>query len=130
MPERAVNVTTPQNGKVFTYSLKLPTIALVGLKMSFHTSYKVEIARNQDFTNMVKTLDSFENYISTDIPSKGTYYIRITTRPSIPDLSPVVSPVSQFSVEERQVPNPPEIISPVANSSFGVRISFKEVEFF
>ena len=118
--EKAVNVTTPQNGKVFTYSLKLPTIALRWTKNEFSSSYKVEIARNQDFTNIVKTLDSFENYISTDIPSKGTYYIRITTRPNIPDLSPVVSPISLFSVEERQVPNPPEIISPVANSSFGL----------
>ncbi len=118
--ERAVNVTTPQDGKVFTYSLKLPTIALRWTKNEFSSSYKVDIARTPDFSNMVKTLDSFENYISTDIPSKGIYYIRVTTRPNIPDLSAVVSPVSKFSVEERQVPDQPEIIYPVAGATFGL----------
>ncbi len=118
--ERAVNVTTPQDGKVFTYSLKLPTIALRWTKNEFSSSYKVDIARTPDFSSIVKTLDSFENYISTDIPSKGTYYIRVTTRPNIPDLSPVVSPASKFSIEERQVPDPPEIISPVASANFGL----------
>ena len=118
--EKAVTITTPQDGKVFTYSLKLPTIALRWTKNEFSSSYKVDIARNLEFTNMVKTLDSFENYISTDIPAKGTYYIRVTTRPNVPDLSPVVSPVTKFSIEERQVPDAPEIISPVANAGFGL----------
>lgn len=32
--EKAVTITTPQDGKVFTYSLKLPTIALRWTKMN------------------------------------------------------------------------------------------------
>lgn len=44
----------------------------------------------------------------------------MTTRPKIPDLLPVVSPVSKFSIEERQIPYPPEIVSPVVNAVFGL----------
>ena len=118
--EKAVVITTPPDGKVFTYTVKLPTLALRWTKNELSTSYKVDIATNSDFTSIIKSIDSFENYINTDIPSKGTFYIRVTTRPKVPDLSPVVSPVSKFSIEERQIPYPPEIISPVTNATFGL----------
>ncbi|MBK8399321.1 MAG: FecR domain-containing protein [Leptospiraceae bacterium] len=118
--EKSIVVTTPQDGKVFTYTIKLPTVALRWTKNDFASSYKVEIAADSNFASIIKSLDSFENYISTDIPFKGDFYIRVTTRPKIPDLLPVVSPVSKFSIEERQIPYPPEIVSPVVNAVFGL----------
>lgn len=118
--ERSVVITTPSDGKVFTYSLKIPSIALRWTKNDFSSSYKIDISQSPDFSKLVKSLDSFENYINTDIPAKGTYYVRVTTRPNIPDLNPVISPVSKFTIEERQVPAAPDLVSPISNTGFGL----------
>lgn len=71
--EKSIVVTTPQDGKVFTYTIKLPTVALRWTKNDFASSYKVEIAADSNFASIIKSLDSFENYISTDIPFKEIF---------------------------------------------------------
>jgi hypothetical protein len=116
--EKTIKITNPTDGKVFQYTSKLPIIPVGWTKNEISSSYKLELSTTPDFSKIIKSNDLFQTNVSLDVPSKGTYYLRITTKPSLPDISPMTTPVVRFSVEEKDIPSPPEIISPSVGSSF------------
>ena len=113
-----IKITNPPDGKVFQYSGKLPVIPIGWLKNENSTSYKLEVATNQEFSKVLKSNDLFQTSTSIEVPSKGFYFLRVTTKPSLPDLLPSTTSIVKFSVEEKSLPTPPELISPASNSSF------------
>lgn len=113
-----IRVTNPVEGKVFNYSKKLPVIPIGWTKNENASSYKYEIASDSDFKNVVKTDDAFQNNTSVEMKQKGNFFLRVRTKPGLPDISEMTTPVVRFVIEEQEIPNPPEPISPNPNTSF------------
>ncbi len=113
-----IKITNPNDGKVFNYSKKFPVIPIGWTKNENASSYKYEIASDIDFKNIIKTDDAFQNTTSVEINQKGVFYIRVKTKPGLPDIPQMIAPTVKFLIEEQAIPDPPEPISPNSNTSF------------
>lgn len=115
-----IRITNPSDGKVFNYSKKFPVIPIGWTKNENASSYKYEISSDPDFKNLIKAEDAFQNNTAIEMNQKGVFYLRVKTRPGLPDIPEMIAPTVRFIVEEQAIPDPPEPISPNSNTSFNV----------
>ncbi|NUM42519.1 MAG: hypothetical protein HUU45_12905 [Leptospiraceae bacterium] len=107
-----VQLFSPANGSKSIYVTSMPIINFSWSKSSLASGYKLEISPSKDFSSNVKSYDSVSNSISLESMSPGANYWRITTKPSLPDISPQHSPVQVFYLENRKVLDPPIPMGP------------------
>lgn len=116
--DNPVSLFTPENGKNFFYTKVPPRILISWSRNQFIPYYKLEISKSQDFLTL--EVDRITENESTVIDNlkKGTYYYRVLTKTGFLDSTYRISKVNSFVINERDTPNPPELLNPPRQHSF------------
>ncbi|NCN10031.1 MAG: FecR domain-containing protein [Leptospira sp.] len=105
---------TPQEGQVFSStsdSNSIP-IGFSWSKIKLVSSYKIQIAKDQNFSNILKEKETFNNSISFTDLALGNYFVRIIGKASIEGIDQLVSNVNSFSITNRTELVKPTIYEP------------------
>ena len=99
----------PADGAQFTFFKKLPLISLQWSGDEAASVYAVELARDPNFRNVVRALQSRVTSVSIDDLAEGMYWWRVTPRySSVPrELQP--GPAASFTIERLESPPAVEV---------------------
>ncbi len=103
----------PANKGIVAYKTTLPVINFKWTKSEIASGYKFILAGDPSMNNIIKTYDTTQNTLVMDTLTKGVYYWKIekiTGLKDIPEIEPGV--VFEFSIDEREIIAPPELIFP------------------
>lgn len=112
LKDSPVLLFSPGNRSKFGYVSAFPVINFSWNKNELSNGFKLEISGNADFSNILKSFDAYSNSISIDSFGAGTYYWRVSTKPSMSELSPQQSGVQSFVIENKKIIDPPSPLAP------------------
>jgi len=107
--EEPIRLFSPTNNARYTFTSSLPIITFSWNKSEYASSYKLEIAKDKEFKEVIKTQDSHSNRFAIDNLTEGKYYARVSSRFVATDTAPQISEVIQFTVEKKVDLDPVEI---------------------
>lgn len=88
----------PSNNMVFTYVNKPPMIDYGWAENPLALNYILEISGDDQFRNIIKSIQTGENYISADLPGPGTYYWRVKIKTDFEEDEPPEYIIHKFNV--------------------------------
>ncbi|MCP5498350.1 MAG: FecR domain-containing protein [Leptospiraceae bacterium] len=89
---------SPREGENFSYVEELPRISLSWEKVSYPSSYKLEIFSDPNLSKQVYSEDLISTRFRLKPLSEGTYYARLTTKPGAREIKPQVSDIRTFHI--------------------------------
>ncbi len=99
--EEPIKLFSPANKSKYAYANSLPIITFSWNKSEYASSYKLEIAKNNEFKEIIKSQDSYTNRFALDSLTDGKYFARVSSKFLSPDSAPQVSETVAFSVEKK-----------------------------
>ncbi|MBK7057802.1 MAG: FecR domain-containing protein [Leptospiraceae bacterium] len=107
--EEPIKLFSPANKAKYTYTNSLPIVTFSWNKSEYASSYKLEIARDNEFKDIVKSLDSHTNRFGFDGLTDGKYFARVSSKFVSANTAAQVSEIVMFSVEKKVDLDPVEI---------------------
>ena len=108
-----MELTSPLDNSVFSYRKNLPNLRFNWKTDDYAESYKMEIARSQDFTAPLINESLKTNSFTTASLEKGKYYWRVTPYYTVNSIGYAeASPVYSFEIEEREALTEPLLSLP------------------
>ena len=108
-----MELTSPLDNSVFSYRKNLPNLRFNWKTDDYAESYKMEIARSQDFTAPIINESLKTNSFTTASLEKGKYYWRVTPYYTVNSIGYAeASPVYSFEIEEREALTEPLLSLP------------------
>ena len=108
-----MELTSPLDNSVFSYRKNLPNLRFNWKTDDYAESYKMEIARSQDFTAPIINESLKTNSFTTASLEKGKYYWRVTPYYTVNSIGYAeASPVYNFEIEEREALTEPLLSLP------------------
>lgn len=108
-----MELTSPLDNSVFTYRKNLPNLRFNWKNDDYAESYKMEIARSEDFTAPLINESLKTNSYATASLEKGKYYWRVTPYYTVNSIGYAeASPVYSFEIEEREALTEPLLSLP------------------
>lgn len=123
--EEPLRLFSPANNTKYPLVSSLPIINFSWNTSEYASSYKLEISKDNEFKEIVKSVDSHTNRFAMDTLGEGKYFARVSTRFLSQDAQPRVSESITFSVEKKVELDPVEITA-LENSSTTVTAVEKE----
>jgi hypothetical protein len=111
--DEPVLAISPANREIIGYKNALPVVNFKWTKSEIASGYKYTLATDPAMNNILMTLETVQNSLVLDTLNKGSYYWRIekiTGLKNIPELAP--GSVFEFSINEKEIIGPPELIFP------------------
>ncbi len=113
--KESLSFAVPAQEARIDYVKDEPLVAFAWNRAEFASGYVLEIARDPDFRDSLRRLDSNSNTIATRL-AEGTYYCRVTSRSSFEDAQST-SPTRVIRIVKRERLPPPTPVQPEANRS-------------
>ncbi|MCU0847863.1 MAG: PQQ-binding-like beta-propeller repeat protein [Spirochaetes bacterium] len=110
--DRPVRLLNPLPDEAVSYTVKPPIIGFRWGKNDIANDYTLEVSRDQNFSKIIKSVQTPLTEISVDDLDAGRYFWRIRTNVSLNRSYRGASPVHALVVEKKNVVEPPELISP------------------
>lgn len=96
--ESGLQLYSPSQGANFPASSGNPSISFAWTPSETVSEYLVELAGNSNFSPVLKTIPIKTNTIRVNSLSEGSYFWRVTTKPSSDGILPIRSSVSSFTI--------------------------------
>jgi|JI9StandDraft_1071089.scaffolds.fasta_scaffold00232_22 hypothetical protein len=96
--ESGLQLYSPSQGANFPASSGNPSISFAWTPSETVSEYLVELAGNSNFSPVLKTIPIKINTIRVNSLSEGSYFWRVTTKPSSDGILPIRSNVSSFTI--------------------------------
>lgn len=108
----------PKNNQVFSFTSVLPLIDFSWNRIEIAKSYKLEISKNPNFSEIARTVSTSNTSASVDKLEVGKYYARLEYEPLTKDLQKETSDVISFSIEAKTQVDAPALISNTEGQKF------------
>jgi hypothetical protein len=102
--ETGLQLFSPSNGATIASAGGNPNITFAWTPSETVSQYTLELADNSNFTSTIKSIPVSSNSIGLNSLGEGTYFWRVTTKPSSDGISSIRSSVSSFTVGTKQPP--------------------------
>jgi len=113
---KSPKILSPKDGQTFAYTTNLPIVNFSWTSVDSVKLYKLEISNTSDFSNIVKSTQTSQNFIAIDNLQPGKYYARLITEFTVPNENPEVSKAISFQITEKKALEPPLHISPTTQN--------------
>jgi hypothetical protein len=116
LKESAFELLRPANNAKLLVA-NYPTLVSFDWKEnSLVKDYTLELSRNSEFTEIIKSTKTTGNHLSQEIKESGEYYYRFQIQYANPDLKPKTSSVYKVSLESKITLEPPILKLPYNES--------------
>lgn len=102
--ETGLQLFSPSNGATISSAGGNPNITFAWTPSETVSQYTLELADNSNFTSTIKSIPVSSNSIGLNSLGEGTYFWRVTTKPSSDGISSIRSSVSSFTIGTKQPP--------------------------
>ncbi|HNK59557.1 MAG TPA: FecR domain-containing protein, partial [Leptospiraceae bacterium] len=123
--EEPIRLFSPVNNTKYPLISTNPIINFSWNTSEYASSYKLEIAKDIEFKEIIKTIDSHTNRFAIDSLGEGRYYSRVSARFLSQEVPPKVSESVTFSIEKKVDLDPVEIAA-IENTATTVTAIEKE----
>ena len=111
-------INYPKNNQVFSYTSVLPIIDFGWNRIEIAKSYKLEISKSSNFSDVTRFVSTSNNSASVDKLEVGKYYARLEYEPLTKDLPKERSDVISFSIDAKQQVDAPTLVSNTDGQKF------------
>lgn len=108
---------SPGAGEGVAFHTQPPAVPFAWSADPLAEEYEVEVARDRDFRDIVKTTRTRAAFLTIDGLEEGVYRWRIRTKPNQPDTPARMSPTGEFRVYRTDL-TAPETISPFDSENY------------
>ncbi|MBE7412047.1 MAG: FecR domain-containing protein [Leptospiraceae bacterium] len=100
LQKEELKLLLPRNGSVINFQAILPRINFHWKKLQNANGYKLQIAKNQNFTDSLRTFDVYSNSYGVENTKEGKYFWRVIVKSGVSGAEEK-STVSTFSVIQK-----------------------------
>lgn len=112
-----LQLTAPSDGSLFSFAAEEPYVNFAWQKNELASGYRLEVATDREFGNVIKNVDSMTTNLATRI-GEGEYFWRITMKSPV-ESAVQSSEVRSFSVKKKKELRAPELVRPQESRSLG-----------
>ncbi len=121
--DQPVSLISPGENESLEYTVTPPIVQFRWQKNELASEYTVEVARDRNFTEKVKSVTTPLTEIAMDNLTASTYFWRIKTQTVISGTShQSVSPVRSIKIDKTARLAPPRLIAPVDDKKVSARV--------
>ncbi len=117
-----ISLLAPANNRLFTYFQNPPVLNFVWTESSYSNGYEIQIARDPDFTNLVKNDSTFISTFAVTDLLDGIYYWRIRNKPTLPEIPARYSSAGRFTISKKAVIETPRPVQPAAQQTISQKL--------
>ncbi|TGK48400.1 FecR domain-containing protein [Leptospira bouyouniensis] len=112
LSDPSLKLLSPRNGEVISFSNEIPVIRFVWNLLDLYSSYTVQIARDNGFTDIVTLKQTQNQSLAFDNLKEGTYFAKIKAKSSLQGIDEKTSSVVSFQILKKTNTTPPELLEP------------------
>jgi hypothetical protein len=112
LSDPSLKLLSPKNGDVISYSNEIPVIRFVWNLLDLYSSYTVQIARDNGFTDIVTLKQTQNQSLAFDQLKEGTYFAKIKAKSNLPGIQEKSTSVISFQIQKKTNTSPPELLEP------------------
>ena len=102
---------SPKNNQVFSFLTVAPIVQFSWQKRETAASYRLEISKNKNFSEIIKSSNTVQSSIGVDKLEPGNYFARVIIEPIREEFKTEPSQIISFSIEKKKDLDAPILVN-------------------